>query len=102
MLPRRSDQKKLGWGASGLASLTLLNKRVFDIPHYKIHEWRLGKDRKGILGSGRILWIKARTLTGKTINIVTVVYQATSDNAELQKRIYEALPPWPIQHSLTS
>jgi hypothetical protein len=34
-----------GWGASGLASLTLLNKRAFDIPNCKIHEWRNGKER---------------------------------------------------------
>ncbi len=30
-----------GWGASGLASLTLLNKRTFDIPNCKIHEPRI-------------------------------------------------------------
>ena len=35
------DCRKLnyaGWGASGLASLTLLNKRAFVIPNCKIHE----------------------------------------------------------------
>ena len=87
------DFRKLnyaGWGASGLASLTLLNKRAFDIPNCKIHEWRNGKERKGRLGRGRILWIKARTLSGKSINIVNV-YQATADKPEMQKRIYEAL-----------
>ena len=42
------------------------------------------------LGRGRILWIKARTLSGETINIVNV-YQTTSDKLEMQKRIYEAL-----------
>jgi hypothetical protein len=87
------DCRKLnyaGWGASGLASLTLLNKRAFDIPNCKIHEWRNGKERKGRLGRGRILWIKARTLSGKSINIVNV-YQATADKPEMQKRIYEAL-----------
>ncbi len=44
------DFRKLnyaGWGASGLASLTLLNKRAFDIPNCKIHEWRNGKEHKG-------------------------------------------------------
>jgi endonuclease/exonuclease/phosphatase family metal-dependent hydrolase len=67
-----------------------LNKRAFDIPNCKIHEWRNGKERKGRLGRGRILWIKARTLSGKTINIVNV-YQATADKPEMQKRMYEAL-----------
>jgi hypothetical protein len=39
----RDDFRKLnyaGWGASGLVSLTLLNKRAFDIPHCRIHECR--------------------------------------------------------------
>jgi hypothetical protein len=87
------DFRKLnyaGWGASGLASLTLLNKRAFDIPNCKIHEWRNDKELKGRLGRGRILWIKARTLSGKSINIVNV-YQATVDKPEMSKRIYEAL-----------
>ena len=39
---------------------------------------------------GRILWIKARRLSGQTINIVNV-YQATADKPEMQKRIYESL-----------
>jgi hypothetical protein len=53
-------QNYAGWGASGLASLTLLNKRAFDIPHCRIHEWRNAKERKVRLGKGRVLWIKAR------------------------------------------
>ena len=42
------------------------------------------------LGKGRVLWVKARTLSGKLINIVNV-YQATANRPEIQKRIYEAL-----------
>jgi hypothetical protein len=87
------DFRKLnyaGWGASGLASLTLLNKRAFDIPHCRIHEWRNAKERKVRLGRGRVLWVKARTLSGKLVNIVNV-YQATANHPEMQKRIYEAL-----------
>ena len=61
-----------------------------DIPNCRIHEWRNGKELKGRLGRGRILWIKARTLSGKTINIVNV-YQATVDKPEMQKRMYETL-----------
>jgi hypothetical protein len=41
-------------------------------------------------GRGRILWIKERTLSGKSINIVNVC-QATADQPEMQKQIYEAL-----------
>ncbi len=67
-----------------------MNKRTFDIPNCKIHEWRNGKERNRRLGRGRILWIKARTLSGKTINIVNV-YQATADKPEMQKRMYETL-----------
>jgi hypothetical protein len=79
-----------GWGASDLAILTLLNKRIFDIPNCKIHDWRNSKERTRRLGRGRILWIKARTLAGTTINVVNV-YQATADKPDVQKRIYEAL-----------
>jgi hypothetical protein len=79
-----------GWGASGLASLTLLNKRAFYIPHCRIHEWRNAKERKVRLGKGRVLWIKARTLSGKMINIVNV-YQTTANHPEMQMRIYEVL-----------
>ncbi len=74
------DFRKLnysGCGVSGLTSLTLLNKRAFEIANCKIHEWRNGKELKGRLGRGRILWIKARTLSGKTINIVVVCFIAT-------------------------
>jgi endonuclease/exonuclease/phosphatase family metal-dependent hydrolase len=73
-----------------MASLTLLNKRAFDIPHCKIHEWRNARERKVRLGKGRVLWIKARTLSGKMVNIVNV-YQTTANHPEMQKRIYETL-----------
>jgi hypothetical protein len=83
-------QNYAGWGASGLASLTLLNKRAFDIPHCRIHEWRNAKEHKVRLGKGRVLWINTRTLSGKMVNIVNV-YQTTANHPEMQKRIYEAL-----------
>ena len=79
------DFRKLnyaGWGASGLASLTLLNKRAFDISHCRIHEWRNAKERKVRLGKGRVLWVKARTLSGKLVNIVNV-YQTTANQPEM-------------------
>ncbi len=56
----------------------------------KIHEWRNAKERKVRLGKGRVLWIKARTLSGKTVNIVNV-YQTTARHPGMQRRIYEAL-----------
>jgi hypothetical protein len=42
------------------------------------------------LWRGRVLWVKARTLSGKLVNIVNV-YQATANQPEMQKRIYEDL-----------
>ena len=68
----------VGWGTSHLASLMILHKRVFDVPKCKIHEWRTGKDRRTGLGRGRVLWIKSRTSSGKTVNIVNVS-QTTSN-----------------------
>ena len=73
-----------------MASLTLLHKGVFNIQQCTKHEWRSGKDRKSQLGRGRVLWIKATTITGKKVNIINV-YQATSKNHEQQEKLYDAL-----------
>jgi hypothetical protein len=69
-----------------MASLTLLHKGVFNIQQCTKHEWRSGKDRRSQLGRGRVLWIKATTITGKTVNIINV-YQATSKNHEQQEKL---------------
>jgi hypothetical protein len=37
-----------------------------------------------------VLWVKARTLSGKVVIIVNV-YQVTANQPEMQKRIYETL-----------
>ncbi len=48
------------------------------------------ESRRARLGSGRILWIKARTSLGNAVNIINV-YQATSKNPALQQRLYDAI-----------
>ena len=74
-----------GWRSSGMVSLTLLHKGVFNIQQCTKHEWRSGKDHRSQLGRGRVLWIKATTITGKKVNIINV-YQATSKNHEQQEK----------------
>ncbi len=70
-----------------MACLTLLHKRVFDTHKCVKNEWRDHNDRLTNLVKGRILWIKATTVTGKRVNIVNV-YQTTSDKPDVQQRIY--------------
>ena len=79
-----------GWWASGMGCLTLLQKRVFDTQKCVKLEWRDHNDRRTNLGKGRILWIKATTVTGKRVNILNV-YQATSDKPDVQQSIYVTL-----------
>ena len=70
-----------GWRSSGMSSITLLHKGVFNIQQCKKHELRTGRGRRTSLGRGRVLWIKAVTASGRKVNIVNV-YQATSSNQE--------------------
>jgi hypothetical protein len=79
-----------GWGSSGMACLTMLHKDIFNITLCRKYEWRSGKDRRTSLGRGRVLWIKAVTVTGQRVNIVNV-YQYTSNYPQNQRRLYEAL-----------
>jgi hypothetical protein len=75
-----------GWGSSGMACLTMLHKDIFNIPSCLKHEWRSGKDRRTTLGRGRVLWIKAVTVTGQKVDIVNV-YQHTSKYPQKQQRL---------------
>jgi hypothetical protein len=79
-----------GWGSSGMACLTMLHKDIFNISLCRKHEWRTGKDRRTTLGRGRVLWIKAVTVTGQKVDIVNV-YQHTSKYPQKQQRLQEAL-----------
>jgi hypothetical protein len=79
-----------GWSSSGMASLTMLHKGIFHSHQCTKYDWRTGKDRRSQLGKGRVLWIKATTITGKKVNIINV-YQATSKNHEQQERLYDTL-----------
>jgi hypothetical protein len=79
-----------GWGSSGMACLTMLHKDIFNIPSCHKHEWRSGKDRHTTLGRGRVLWIKAVTVTGQKVDIVNV-YQHTSKYPQKQQRLQEVL-----------
>jgi len=79
-----------GWRSSGMVSLTMLHRGIFNIHQCTKYEWRTGKDRRSQLGRGRVLWIKATTITGKKVNIINV-YQATSRNHEQQERLYDTL-----------
>ncbi len=76
--------------ASREVSLAMLHKGVFNIHQCTKHEWRSGKDRRSQLARGRVLWIKATTITGKKVNIINV-YQATSQNHEQQEKLYDTL-----------
>ncbi len=73
-----------------MASLTMLHKGIFNIHQCTKYEWCTGKDHRSQLGRGRVLWIKATTITGEKVNIINV-YQATSKNHEQQERLYDAL-----------
>ena len=79
-----------GWGSSGMACLTMLHKDIFNISLCRKYEWRSGKDRRSSLGRGRVLWIKAVTVTGQRVDIVNV-YQYTSNYPQKQRRLQEAL-----------
>jgi endonuclease/exonuclease/phosphatase family metal-dependent hydrolase len=79
-----------GWGSSGMACLTMLHKDIFNISLCRKHEWRSGKDRRTTLGRGRVLWIKAVTVTGQKVDIVNV-YQHTSKYPQKQQRLQAAL-----------
>ncbi len=80
----------VGWGSSGMACLTILHKDIFNIPSCHKHEWRSGKDRRTTLGRGRVLWIKAVTVTGQKVDIVNV-YQHTSKYPQKQQRLQAGL-----------
>jgi hypothetical protein len=82
-----------GWGSSGMTCLTMIHKDIFNISLCRKHEWRSDKDRHTTLGRGRVLWIKAVTVTGQRVDIVNV-YQHTSRYPQKQ-RVYNQSSPKP-------
>ena len=68
----------------------MLHKDIFNIPLCRKHEWRSGKDRRTTTGRGRVLWIKAVTVTGQKVDIVNV-YQHTSKYPQKQQRLQAVL-----------
>jgi endonuclease/exonuclease/phosphatase (EEP) superfamily protein YafD len=70
--------------------LTMIHKDIFNISLCHKHEWRSGKDRHTTLGRGRVLWIKAVTVTGQRVDLVNV-YKHTSRYPQKQQRLQATL-----------